>query len=60
MRWQEKNGPPVKPPSHKGFGSQLIERGLALELEGTVNLDYLPDGVVCRISMPAAGVSRNG
>ncbi len=60
MRWQERNGPPVNPPSRKGFGSQVIERGLALELQGTVNLDYLADGVVCRISMPAAGVSRGG
>lgn len=60
MRWQEKNGPPVTPPSRKGFGSQVIERGLALELQGTVNLDYLADGVVCEISMPAAGVSRGG
>jgi PAS domain S-box-containing protein len=60
MRWQEKNGPPVRPPSRKGFGSRVIERGLAYELQGTVNLDYLADGVVCRISMPAGGVSRGG
>ena len=36
LRWQEKDGPPVAPPSHKGFGSRVIERGLALELEGAV------------------------
>ena len=60
MRWQEKNGPPVNPPSRKGFGSQVIERGLVHELQGTVNLDYPADGAVCRISIPAAGVSRGG
>jgi PAS domain S-box-containing protein len=60
LRWQEKNGPLVNPPSRKGFGSQVIERGLALELQGMVNLDFLPEGVVCRISMPAEGVSRDG
>ena len=40
LRWQEKDGPPVTPPSRKGFGSRVIERGLAHELEGTVHLDY--------------------
>jgi two-component sensor histidine kinase len=39
FRWQEKDGPPVTPPLRKGFGSQVLERGLALELEGTVHLD---------------------
>jgi two-component sensor histidine kinase len=29
LRWQESGGPPVTPPSHKGFGSRLIEIGLA-------------------------------
>ena len=29
LRWQEKDGPPVTPPSRKGFGSRVIERGLA-------------------------------
>jgi two-component sensor histidine kinase len=53
LRWQEKDGPPVTPPSRKGFGSRVIERGLAHELEGTVDLDYRPDGVVCTINVPA-------
>jgi PAS domain S-box-containing protein len=58
LRWQEEHGPRVKPPSHTGFGSQIIERGLALELQGTVKLNYLADGVVCTISMPVEGGSR--
>jgi len=53
LRWQEKDGPPVTPPSRKGFGSRVIERGLAHELEGTVHLDYRPDGVVCTMNVPA-------
>jgi PAS domain S-box-containing protein len=50
--WQEKDGPPVTPPSRKGFGSWVLERGLAHELEGIVTLDYRPDGVVCAIDIP--------
>jgi two-component sensor histidine kinase len=43
----------VTPPSHRGYGSRLIERGLAQELNGEVHLDYEPAGVVCEIVMPA-------
>ena len=48
-----KDGPPVTPPTRKGFGSRVIERGLPHELQGTVNLDYPVDGVVCTINIPA-------
>jgi hypothetical protein len=27
LRWEEKGGPPVSPPTHRGFGSRMIERG---------------------------------
>jgi len=53
--WREKDGPPVAPPSRKGFGSWVLERGLAHELEGHVTLDYRPDGVVCAIDFPLPG-----
>ncbi|HSM40129.1 MAG TPA: HWE histidine kinase domain-containing protein [Afifellaceae bacterium] len=53
LRWQEKGGPPVTPPSRKGFGSQVLERGLAHELEGVVLLDYRPDGLICTMTIPA-------
>lgn len=53
LRWQEQGGPPVTPPTHKGFGSWVIERGLAHELGGKVTLDYLPGGVACAIDIPA-------
>ena len=53
LHWKEKDGPPVTPPSRKGFGSQLIERGLTHELEARVHLDYRADGVICTIDIPA-------
>jgi PAS domain S-box-containing protein len=52
LRWLESGGPPVTSPSRKGFGSRLIEQGLAKELDGEVRLDYEPAGVVCQIVMP--------
>jgi PAS domain S-box-containing protein len=54
LHWQEKDGPPVTPPSHRGFGSRVIERGVAHELEGTVHLDYQSDGLICTMTFPAA------
>jgi PAS domain S-box-containing protein len=47
--WAERGGPPVSIPTDRGFGSRLIERGLAAELSGSAAIDFHPDGVVCRI-----------
>jgi PAS domain S-box-containing protein len=60
LQWREKDGPPVAPPSRKGFGSQVIERGLAHELVGTVHLDYRADGVICAIDIPVPRAARDG
>jgi PAS domain S-box-containing protein len=49
LRWTERGGPPAAPPARKGFGSRLIERSLALELGGTVTLDFEESGVACSI-----------
>lgn len=53
LKWLERGGPPVAPPTHKGFGSWVIERGLAHDLHGRVSLEYLPGGVECTIDIPA-------
>jgi PAS domain S-box-containing protein len=52
LTWEEAGGPPVAPPERKGFGSRLIERGLAADLGGEVRLDYRPTGLVCTIAAP--------
>ncbi|ATC23802.1 PAS domain S-box protein [Caulobacter vibrioides] len=49
LTWTERGGPPVTPPQRRGFGSRLIERGLAAELAGAAVIDFQPEGVVCRI-----------
>ncbi|CDZ67181.1 PAS domain S-box [Neorhizobium galegae bv. orientalis] len=50
--WQEKDGPAVSLPSRSGFGTRLLEHGVAHELEGTVVLQYREDGVSCAITFP--------
>lgn len=52
ITWRETGGPPVGPPGQPGFGSRLIERGLASELKANVRLVYAPAGVVFSLSAP--------
>jgi two-component system, chemotaxis family, CheB/CheR fusion protein len=59
LRWRERNGPPVAPPSRTGFGTLLIQRNLAAEFQGEVKLTYQPDGVECTIYAPAEGLELN-
>ncbi len=54
MRWEERGGPPVCPPQRTGYGSRLIEKGLARELNGSARIAYEPEGVVCTIDVPLA------
>jgi PAS domain S-box-containing protein len=60
LRWVETGGPPVSPPAHKGFGSRMIEQGLALELEGTAELDYKPDGLICTMNFSIQKIAQHG
>jgi PAS domain S-box-containing protein len=54
LRWQEDGGPPVAPPTHVGFGTRILQQGLARELGGEVKLDYRPQGLVCTIDADLA------
>jgi PAS domain S-box-containing protein len=49
MIWREEGGPPVTPPTRRGFGVRLIEQALGGDPSGTVHLDFAPSGLVCRI-----------
>lgn len=44
--WQEAGGPPVERPARRGFGTFLIDRVLASDFDGTVDIDYRADGLV--------------
>ena len=49
IAWIESGGPRVTPPTSKGFGTRLIERSLAFELDSTSCIRFEPDGVICEI-----------
>ena len=52
LEWKERGGPPVEQPTRRGFGTRMIERGLAAELGGSVRILYEPDGVRCEVDAP--------
>ncbi|WP_185927953.1 PAS domain S-box protein [Pseudorhizobium endolithicum] len=51
LRWEERGGPPVVMPSHKGFGSRLLQTVVTSELRGGVLVDYAPTGLIYDIEM---------
>jgi PAS domain S-box-containing protein len=52
MEWTEQGGPAVALPKRRGFGSDLIERGLGRQFGGSAILDFQSTGLCCRISAP--------
>jgi PAS domain S-box-containing protein len=54
IRWKEVDGPPVQPPGRKGFGTRLLDGGLAADLGGHPKLVFAPDGVEARLPVRLA------
>jgi PAS domain S-box-containing protein len=50
--WRERGGPEVREPETRGFGTRLIERGLAAELGGTATIAFERQGLVCAVDAP--------
>jgi two-component sensor histidine kinase len=55
LTWREHDGPPVRPPARRGFGSALVEQGLRHDLDGTAVMEFRPDGLACELTVPVAG-----
>jgi two-component sensor histidine kinase len=47
--WQERGGPPVAPPEHRGFGSLLLEKAVASSKEPP-RFEYGPEGFSYQIT----------
>lgn len=52
LDWQESGGPAVRAPSRGGFGSSLLDHAIRDESGGVLRLDFAPDGLRCRMSLP--------
>jgi two-component sensor histidine kinase len=58
IAWRESGGPAVAAPTRRGFGSRMIERGLAHELNGVARLTFNAEGVACHMRLPLSAKLR--
>lgn len=56
LAWCEDGGPAVSEPQRRGFGAQIIERGIPDQLGGTAELTWSPSGLRCAFLIPAAHI----
>lgn len=49
LEWQERGGPAVVPPSRRGFGMRILQRGIELETGGTGEVQYESEGLIYRL-----------
>jgi two-component sensor histidine kinase len=56
LTWTEKGGPPVHAPTHRSFGSRLIEHSFVSQLQGKAHLTFEPSGVICILDIPLASL----
>ena len=54
LEWAEANGPPVKPPSRRGLGLTLIERGVKSEMSGEVAIAFNTTGLHAILRAPVS------
>jgi PAS domain S-box-containing protein len=60
MSWTEREGPPVQPPDHQGFGTTVVDKMARQALNGEVQLDYARLGLTWRLSCPAPNALEPG
>jgi CheY-like chemotaxis protein len=55
--WTERGGPPVQPPTRKGFGSTIISRIIPHDLRGKAELNFKLSGLEAEFRVPARYVA---
>jgi PAS domain S-box-containing protein len=53
LHWIESGGPTVTPPTHRGFGTRVMENIIG-QLGGEVHSDWCDQGLTCEIALPLA------
>ena len=53
LRWIELGGLPPTPPTHRGFGTRIMENMIG-QLRGEVRFDWRDQGLTCEIVLPLA------
>jgi PAS domain S-box-containing protein len=58
--WQEAGGPPVLPPTSRGFGTKSLMASVETQLGGQALFDWLPEGLICRLQVPVTSKPAAG
>lgn len=58
VRWAEQGGPPVNPPSHRGFGSTIIENSVPYDLGGMAEIEYNASGLTASFCIPSRYIAH--
>ena len=53
LRWIESGGPTATLPTHRGFGTRILENMIG-QLKGEVRFDWRDQGLTCEIDLPLA------
>jgi len=59
IEWKEVGGPRVVPPKQPGYGTSIVRELIPFELGGSVELTFAPDGLRCRLEIPANWASAD-
>jgi PAS domain S-box-containing protein len=55
LSWKERGGPPVVPPTKKGFGTRSVLSSVETQLGGRAVFDWRADGLRFRLCIPQIG-----
>src|SRR5215831_11432704 len=60
IEWREVGGSSVITPGKPGYGTRTIRNLVPYELRGTVDLAFAPEGIRCRLELPANWLINDG
>ena len=60
IEWRETGGPTAKLPERQGFGTGLIKQVIAMTFRANAVMEYPPEGLVCRMTLPQAALAAPG
>ena len=58
MSWLEQDGPPVAPPTQKGFGQTVTGRMVEAAVNGKAEIDYFKNGLSWKLCAPLTDTSE--
>jgi PAS domain S-box-containing protein len=58
LEWVERGGPPASSPTTEGFGLSLLRSVVPYQLDGSVALEFKPEGLRCTLRVPGFKVRK--